>query len=801
MTVFGIINEVGGYQGLVTFILVLALLVVLEYLFEKLGKYARRHGYETIYEKLKKELTILGIISFTVFIYQAAAGDGNYDYFVAFELAHIIVLFIAIAFIMQALLLIHYAYIGGQRLLGAIRTPFEDMVHEFNNLMTAPKSFAARAFNILPSWIPLFPKLRSNVEYRIIEKFFLSQHPLPSGFRFSKYATILFTDFISELGDIGPFSWACIGVFVAINYGRIIYVDNSAKSSICHGYDHASAYHNSTYNASDHHYDDYVAHDDHDDDHFKHALATGCVDYTLRYGLFCGFVLSLFILILYIVTGVYYDRMIFKILQWDGVDVKKPGRQMYSEFLENAASDESQYKNLTQRSMLKMSSRGENEGSRHDFGIGSIRNINGVKITQVGDIYDKDDNEVALMSIEEYKREMDYNKLRQAHETEMKISQPIHMRLYLSLKEMFIDAPDTSSNHNSHKHRSVSNIDEKTEEGRQRSESVVADHPESVRKQRVIENIFIFRSPSFHVAIVGLALLIQCFYISVWGTQLIPLAKYAKFTHPAFFITVSCVMIVFTSFLQESILHQTVLLQTVVRLHLTVVDKVCDQLIEESNVLTSMRRSIIEELEGKSSDKKFWRKYVKDKFAEFDLSGDGYMSSAEFRNFLGSLNIFMPKERFDIIWESVDLDQSGAITWDELFVLVFPEFKYDLKEQMVLLDDLRTKLKKMLKSRKVSKKRRIPYLESVFKKFDSDNSAYIEKDEFESLLAELGMTDYTEKQFHMMFLAADTNADNKLSFAEFCDILNLHVDETAAVDDGSDEKSEVDEEIHHDIEG
>lgn len=791
MSVFGIINEVGGFEGLVTFILVLALLVLLEYLFETLGEKARRNGYESIYEKLKKELTILGIISFTVFIYQAAAGSGQENYFVAFELAHIIVLFIAIAFIMQALLLVHYAYAGGQRLLAAIRTPFDDMVESFKDMMAAPKSLAALTFNTLPSWLPFYPRLRANIEYRIIEKFFLSQHPLPAGFRFSKYATILFTDFISELGDIGPFSWACIGVFVAINYARIRIVDNTYKEGICREF-----YHDSPFNAT-------IVHDDHNVDHFEHSLITGCVDYTLRYGLFCGLSLTVFIFVIYIITGIYYDRMIFKILQWDGADMSKPGRRMYLDFLEGAATAESRFKSLTQRSMLK-STRVDN-GARQEFGISSGHHANDEKLSQVGDIYTKEEDAPSKMTIEEYKREMDYNKLKQEHLNEMKLSQPFHIRSYLSIMEMFTEASENHSSHaDSSKQRTGSNRHDSVEasNARMRSESAAADRPESIRKQRVIENIFVFRSPSFHVAIVGLALLIQCFYISVWGTQLIPLAKHAKSTSPAAFIAISCAMIAITSFLQESILHQTVLLQTVVHLHLAVVDKVCDQLIEEANVLTSMRRSITEELESKSSDRKFWRKYVRDKFNEFDLSGDGLMSASEFRNFLGNLNIFMPKDRFDIIWESIDYDQSGSITWDELFVLLFPEFKYDLKEQLELLDDLRDRLQKTLQQRKITKKRaQISYLESVFKKLDSDNSSFIEKDEFDQLLAELGMTDYTEKQIHMMFLAADNNADEKLSFAEFCDILNLRVDENAlaALEDGGDEKSIVGEDSTHGV--
>jgi hypothetical protein len=135
---------------------------------------------------------VLGIISFSVFIYQSIATNSSDGYFEAFEFAHIVVLFMAIAFIIQALRLVNFAVMGGKDLLAATRLSFDELEKSYNDLDGRKSSLSHWLFHNLPSWLPYYPKFRTFIEYRIIEKFFVEQHPLPKGFKFSKYAVVLF---------------------------------------------------------------------------------------------------------------------------------------------------------------------------------------------------------------------------------------------------------------------------------------------------------------------------------------------------------------------------------------------------------------------------------------------------------------------------------------------------------------------------------------------------------------------------------------------------------------------------------
>ena len=55
----------------------------------------------------------------------------------------------------------------------------------------------------------------------------------------------------------------------------------------------------------------------------------------------------------------------------------------------------------------------------------------------------------------------------------------------------------------------------------------------------------------------------------------------------------------------------------------------------------------------------------------------------------------------------------------------------------------------------------------LFKEFDKNSNAVIEKDEFKDLLKELGITDLSKKDIKALFKDIDLNKDNVISFYEF----------------------------------
>jgi hypothetical protein len=199
MAVFGAILSLANVAGTLVFLFLLIFLVLLEASVAFAERLFNRNGYSEIFDKLKKELMILGIISFTVFIYESSADQSSsklYQWFLGFEIAHIIVLFMALSFIVQALILVQYASSEGRNLVVAVRKTSYELIQEYKKLESTTTSLYQRiqryTFFHLASWVPLYPSFRDHIEYKIIERFFLRQHKLPREFKFSKYANALF---------------------------------------------------------------------------------------------------------------------------------------------------------------------------------------------------------------------------------------------------------------------------------------------------------------------------------------------------------------------------------------------------------------------------------------------------------------------------------------------------------------------------------------------------------------------------------------------------------------------------------
>ncbi len=116
--IFGGFGNISIIAITTVFILVLVLLTIIEFLFDKLHVLAEKYNQQEIFQKLKYELMVLGVLSFFIFLLDAGAskassGFKTSDFFHAFEIAHIVILFIAFAFIIQAVFLAQYAFKSG----------------------------------------------------------------------------------------------------------------------------------------------------------------------------------------------------------------------------------------------------------------------------------------------------------------------------------------------------------------------------------------------------------------------------------------------------------------------------------------------------------------------------------------------------------------------------------------------------------------------------------------------------------------------------------------------------------------
>ena len=116
----------------------LVFLMIMEQLVHNLEHWSHKRGLLALVEKLEKELMMMGIISFLIFCFQNFANGSLSDpasvQYMAFEMADMIVLFMALAFCIQAAFLVAFASHYGKIYVSAMRTTIESLINSYNDM-------------------------------------------------------------------------------------------------------------------------------------------------------------------------------------------------------------------------------------------------------------------------------------------------------------------------------------------------------------------------------------------------------------------------------------------------------------------------------------------------------------------------------------------------------------------------------------------------------------------------------------------------------------------------------------------
>ena len=204
-SVFGIISDLQVSTATVVFLLFILFIVVLEFLVKQLEHWADKRGLKALVEKMQKELMVMGVISFVIFMFENFSDDPVIEdhtsgKFLSFEMAHVIVLFMAFGFVCQASFLVYFAQHHGKKYMNAMR----QSVAKLNESVAAlvPSSWDYRRFHQWSPLVPFVSQLRQDIEFRIIGRYFTRAHSLPAEFDFANYVNRLFMVYLAELGEV-----------------------------------------------------------------------------------------------------------------------------------------------------------------------------------------------------------------------------------------------------------------------------------------------------------------------------------------------------------------------------------------------------------------------------------------------------------------------------------------------------------------------------------------------------------------------------------------------------------------------
>ena len=165
-----------------------------------------------------------------------------------------------------------------------------------------------------------------------------------------------------------------------------------------------------------------------------------------------------------------------------------------------------------------------------------------------------------------------------------------------------------------------------------------------------------------------------------------------------------------------------------------------------------------------------YKVHLKRIFDSYDDDGSGAIGEKEFVTMLNDLSVYFSRSSFKILWLAIDFDLSGEVSWDELFILMFPELKAEMKRELAIINKLRDALGNKFKEMKLtSKEEQMSYMKEVFERYDADESGTIDVEEMEGLVREY-LPDMDAKGTEQLFAAIDTDGEGGIEWSEFSDI-------------------------------
>ena len=214
---FGRINSMNVDLGTECFALIIAFLIFFEYFVGLVDTLEENSptAYKMI-QKLFKELMVMGVISFSIeMLGTTTAYYSHHDVVEAISVAHIILFFMAIFYVLHAFLLILLSKVVALEYKNFHATSVEDTLAVLEKKRSYWNDFLIHSMYIPGS------QIREQAEFKISHLFFEQAYGLPKSFSYGEYLARCFEKYCLELLDIGMRGWIVVIAVAVLNFIRV----------------------------------------------------------------------------------------------------------------------------------------------------------------------------------------------------------------------------------------------------------------------------------------------------------------------------------------------------------------------------------------------------------------------------------------------------------------------------------------------------------------------------------------------------------------------------------------------------
>jgi hypothetical protein len=223
----------GGVAKIWLTCLLFSCLVLFTLLWEFFTEYLERKvhahlAYAELLERVFKELTLLGLLSFGLFIIQDSFSvQISHDLLVSFEFAHYLIFFMAIIFVLKATISMRGSLATKKEWDAAAATSVHEVCDDYaRTLHWAHTSCCGRllgSVRLLGSYLQLTGEQQS-IEWFLLRVLFLREYGVQIHFDFAKYTRKSLTQAIMRGIANTPMTWcfmlACLLTFAAVDLSQ-----------------------------------------------------------------------------------------------------------------------------------------------------------------------------------------------------------------------------------------------------------------------------------------------------------------------------------------------------------------------------------------------------------------------------------------------------------------------------------------------------------------------------------------------------------------------------------------------------
>jgi hypothetical protein len=262
---FGLMDTIDASHVLESFVLVVVFVVCFEYSTGILDEVLTSH-YSHIMEVIYKELTIMGVISFIVIMYEASHSDLTTEeekIIVSMDFAHIVLFYMTIFFVIHAFALIRISLFNYRRYRKFFAYSLTSLVEETNKANKNPFSWFFFHYDLFGT-----SSLREKVEFKMIHYLFNAIYLVPKNFNFPAYLSGCYLRYVLRTLHRSIMSWAVLIFVVLINYSKI----KAGLNCLGHADEESSSSTESQYYSSNSHYYSSNSHNSHH--HHRYLVTT-----------------------------------------------------------------------------------------------------------------------------------------------------------------------------------------------------------------------------------------------------------------------------------------------------------------------------------------------------------------------------------------------------------------------------------------------------------------------------------------------------------------------------------------------